>query len=40
MVFKVVMVEPSCPGAVVLEVVWEYEPSWFVVVEDVVEEPF
>ena len=34
------MVEPSCPGAVVFEVVWEYEPSWFVVVEVVVEEPF
>ena len=34
------MVEPSWPGEVVVEVDWEYEPSWFVVVEVVVEEPF
>ena len=34
------MVEPSWSGAVVVEVDWEWEPSWFVVVEVVVEEPF
>jgi len=35
-----VVVEPSWSGAVVLEVDCEYDPSWFVVVEVVVEEPF
>jgi hypothetical protein len=39
-VLEVVVVEPSCAGAVVVEVDWEWEPSWFVVVEVVVEEPF
>ena len=34
------MVEPSWSGAVVVEVDWAEDPSWFVVVEVVVEEPF
>ena len=34
------MVEPSWSGAVVVEVDWAEVPSWFVVVEVVVEEPF
>ena len=33
------MVEPSCAGAVVVEADCAEEPSWFVVVEVVVEEP-
>jgi hypothetical protein len=34
-----VVVVPFWSGAVVVEFVWDEDPSWFVVVEVVVEEP-